>query len=93
MEKFPIDVREHSCVFIERKGQRVASRYQLFTAADLSLPSHCVPLFIQCVCASILNIRMRKCFDGEIFSLWSNIRVFVLNIHMRKCFDGENFHI
>ena len=37
----------------------------LFTAADLSSPSHRVPLSTPCVRAPVLNIRTRKCFDGE----------------------------
>ena len=42
------------------------SHLQLFTAADLSSPSHRVPLFTPRVRSPVLNIRMRKCFDGEI---------------------------
>ena len=58
------------CVFIERKRQRAASRYHryytftlaVFTAADLSSPSHRVPLFTPRVHAPVLNIRIEKMF-------------------------------
>ena len=46
----------------------IPSHMQLFTAADLSSPSHRVLLFTPCVRSPVLNIRIRKCFDGEIFS-------------------------
>ena len=69
--------KKAQCALVERKGQQVASRYhgyiilshlQLFTAVDLSSPSHSVLLFTPRVRAPILNISMRKCLDGEIFS-------------------------
>ena len=46
----------------------IPSHLQLLTVADLSSPSHRAPLFIPHVHAPVLNIRMRKCFDGERFS-------------------------
>ena len=73
MKKIRIHVREHSAHLLEEEGSErlhgtidiTPSRLQLFTAADLSSPSHRVPLFTPRVCASFLNIRIRKCFDGE----------------------------
>ena len=69
-------MREHSARSLKEKGSEwlhgttdiIPSHFQLFTAADLSSPSHRVPLFTPRVHAPVLNIRMRKCFDGEIFS-------------------------
>ena len=45
----------------------IPSRLQLFTAADLSSPSHRVPLFTPRVSAPVLNIRMRNYFVGDKF--------------------------
>ena len=73
MKKFLIYVQEHVRLLTEKSSERlhgtidiIPSHLQLFTAADLSSPSHRVPLFR--VHAPVLNIRMRKCFDGEHFS-------------------------
>ena len=68
-------MREHSVCLLKEKSSKlfhgtvdiIPSHLQLFTAADLSSPSHRVPLFTPHVRAPILKIRMRKCFDGEIF--------------------------
>ena len=38
----------------------IPSHLQLFTAADLSSPSHRVPLFTPCVRPPALNIRIRN---------------------------------
>ena len=45
----------------------IPSHLQLFTAADVSSPPHCAPLFTPRVCTPVLNIRMRKRFEGEFF--------------------------
>ena len=66
---------EHSARLLKEKGSErlhgtidiIPPNLKLFTAADLSLPSHRVPLFTPRVRAPILNIRMRKYFDGEFF--------------------------
>ena len=77
MKKSRIHVWEHSaCLLKEKSSERlhgtidiIPSHLQLFAAADLSSPSHRVPLFTPRVRALVLNIRMRKCFDEENF--WS----------------------
>ena len=84
-------MREHSARSLKEKGSErlhgtidiIPSHLQLFTAADLSSPSHHVPLFTPRVRAPVLNIRMRKCFDGE--------KVFVAEQYSSNTFSGNEF--
>ena len=53
----------------------ISSHLQLFTAADLSLPSHRVPLFTPCGCSPSCSkypnekmLRWRKTFEVEQYS-------------------------
>ena len=64
MKKNLIHVREHCVHLLKEKGSErrhgtidiTSSHLQLFTAADLSSPSHRVPLFTPRVRAPVLNI-------------------------------------
>ena len=68
-------MREHSARLLKGKSSErlhgtidiIPSHLQLFTAADLSSPSHRVLLFTPHVCAPILNIRMRNVLMEEKF--------------------------
>ena len=64
-------MQKHSARLLKEKGSErlhdttdMHSHLQLFAAAGLSSPSYRVPWFIH---APVLNIHMRKCFDGENF--------------------------
>ena len=86
--------------FIERKEQRAASRYHRYYTFTLAIV-HCCRLELAFpprtavhtprVRATVLNIRMRKCFDGENVSQWNNIRVtnFRTTSAVRKYFHYE----
>ena len=73
-----IHVREHSARLLKEKSSEqlhgntdiIPSHLHLFTAADLSLPYHRVPLFKPCARAPVINIRMRwrKIFEVEQYS-------------------------
>ena len=90
---------EHSGCLLKEKGSEwlhstidiIPSHLQLFTPADLSSPSHRVPLFTLHVRDPVLNIRTRKYFDGEKFAGQNNILVtnFRTMSTVRKYFHRE----
>ena len=68
MRIFWIHVWEHSAHLLKEKSSEwlhgtidiIPSHMHLLTAADLSLPSHHVPLFTPCVHALVLNIHIKN---------------------------------